>query len=168
MDIEGIRLFTVRDKAGSLIDLRFYFTVTNGHQIALYGFDKASSKSNQKTADQAIENSKQLVRMKESVKKIGVDAGKPVTQRVTAGIFDIVPNEEGPAKIIIGKVEKGHFSVRLSIEQKKPEDRIALEVPFDGDPGAMKGKVFDGQAFFLQDGQTEVAKLKLELYNVGN
>src|SRR4051794_30107668 len=117
MDIEGIRFVTIHDKAGGLIDLRMFFTATNGPMSAIYVFDKKSSTSKQDTANQVIDNAKTLTRMKESVKIIGKDGVSPVvkTQRVTASYDKLVPKGEGRAKILIGKVAKGQFSVRLSI-----------------------------------------------------
>jgi hypothetical protein len=168
MDIEGIRFLTVNDKAGGLIDIRMFFTVNSGHMTAIYAFDKSSTKSQQATANQVIDDAIVLTKMKESVRIIGKDAVSPlvVSQRV-AGSFDkLVPNGEGAAKILIGKVEKGRFAVRLSIEQKKGQDNLNLEVPFVGDPGSLKGKSFYGSAAFLTDGSQEVAKTKLHLYNI--
>ena len=167
MEIEGIKLFTIHDKAGGLIDLRMFFTAGNGHVEALYGFDKSSSKSQQGTANKVIDDALVLTKMKESVRIIGKDAVRSiaVSQQVATPFEKLVPNGEGPANILIGKVQKDRFSVRLSINQKKGNN-INLEVPFEGDASNLKGATFFGDAVFLTSIKQEVAKAKLHLINI--
>jgi hypothetical protein len=167
MKIEGVRFFLILDKDGSVMDVRLVFTVkAAGLQTALYAFGKKLSKVKQAKALSVIERARTLTRMKEKVKIIGKDPDNPHEQKVTAGFNTIVPNGEGPARILIGKVTKDHFAVRLTIVYKDAEDNIALEVPFKGDPGELKGKAFDGEATFLIDGAQDVAKVMLDIYDI--
>jgi hypothetical protein len=167
MKIEGVRFFLILDKDGAVIDRRLFFTVkAAGLQTALYAFGKKLSKAKQDKALSVIERARTLTRMKEKVKIIGKDPDDPHEQGVTAGFNTIVPNGVGPARILIGKVTKDHFAVRLTVVYKDTEDNIALQVPFKGDPGDLKGKAFDGEASFLIEGSQDVAKVMLDIYNI--
>lgn len=170
MDITGVRLITVLDKDDKLLDIDVIFTAENGHHVAIYSFHKKLSDKKQTRVTDAIEKAKRLAKMKDKVRVIGKDADKPVTKTVGAAFDSLVPKGEGPAKIFIGKVERDHFSVRLSIPQKKnsDEDKIILEIPFKGSAGDLKGQAFDGEVTFLTDGQQDVAKVKLEIYNIAD
>lgn len=178
MDIEGVRLWRVLDKGGALIDIRLFFTASNGQHVALYVFDKQSSKTSQAAASVAIDKSKTLTRMKETVETVGTDAPAVVTQHVAASFDGIVPSSRSKLKqkdrtrldtIRFGKSDSAArtFSVRLKIPQGSKDDPIVLDVPFRGEPGDLDGEVFHGEAEFLIDGSKPVAEVKLELYGVG-
>jgi hypothetical protein len=170
MDITGIRLLTVLDKDGKVLNIDVTFTAENAHFIALYSFHKKLSDKKQERVTDAIQKAKTLAKMKEKVRVIGREVDEAVTQKVSAAFNSLVPKGEGPAKIFIGKVEKDKFSVRLSIPQKKDSDegKIVLEIPFKGVAGDLKGQTFDGEVTFLTEGTQDVAKVKLEIYNIGN
>jgi hypothetical protein len=167
MKIEGVRFFLILDKDSGVIDRRVFFTVkAAGLQTALYMFGKKLSKDKQDKALSVIERARTFTRMKEKVKIIGKDPDDPHEQRVSAGFNTIVPNGEGPGRILIGKVTKDHFAVRVTVIYKDTENNIALEVPFKGDPGELKGQAFDGEASFVIEGSQDVAKIMLDLYNI--
>ena len=111
MEIEGFRLFAIRDKGGGLLDLRMFFTATNGPLQALYAFDAKSSKKKQAAADKVFEKAKQLANMKESVERVGQESDQPKTQTLPASAYQLIPNDEAPASILIGKAQKDNFSV---------------------------------------------------------
>jgi hypothetical protein len=178
MEIEGVRLITVHDSDGRTIDVLLFFTVSMRRHQALYVFDKKSSKEDQKIATEAIDKSKRLARMKETVRVIGMDANKPITHHgVSQGVSDLVPKKPGlaRAKIRIGPDRKNpndmlddsEFIVRLTMDLKKGQDKV-LMVPFRGNPGEMAGRVFHGDFELLMEGSVDIANIKLELYNISD
>ena len=164
-EITGVRLWTVRADGGKgdLLDLRFAFTIKVGHGIVMYAFDKSSSKQTQARANAAMEKAAELSKSKDGVKVIGTDATTPNTAQIPVDFVKLVPKDEGPARILIGKSDgKGHFVVRISIDQPKGSDSVAVEVPFDGNlPDSLKSKRFDGEAFLVTAGSQDVAKTLL-------
>ena len=160
-ELAGVRLWTVRTQGGKgdLIDLRFIFTVEVGPGIALYGFDKKSSDDDQGRADKAVARAQRLLKSKDGVKVVGTEASNPATASIPKKFQKLVPKDEGPARILIGRSDgKGHFFVRISIDQPKGSDSVGFNVPFDGNlPDSLKNKNFNGNAFFVTDGITDVA-----------
>jgi len=169
MEIAGVRLFTIRDNDKSLIDIRVEFTAgRNGRPWALYDFGKKLSDKAEQTAQDAINASRQLRDRKHQVMVIGTDPDDPKEQRVAGDAMDLAPMGDAVrGEILIGKVEKGKFAVRVAITPKKEADKIILEVPFKGDPGDVKGKKFDGEVTQLASGTTDVAKLMVSIYEIG-
>jgi hypothetical protein len=109
MDIEGIRLFSVLDKGGSLIYVALAFTATNGSHTAIYGFHRARRKVDE---EKAIKEFEKATRGQGNVKVVGTDAYPPriIKQTVSAFATALVPNrpdDDGkPDEIVIGKLHK--------------------------------------------------------------
>lgn len=178
MDIEGIRLFSVLDKGGSLIYVALAFTATNGSHTAIYGFHRARRKVDE---EKAIKEFEKATRGQGNVKVVGTDAYSPriIKQTVSAFATALVPNrpnDDGkPDEIVIGKLQKtggkNHFTVTVKIDQgkdkkNKPQGKLVLEVPFQGDPGTLADRAFHGSVGMMADGVRAVAEVKLALYNI--
>jgi hypothetical protein len=166
MEIKGQRLIVVRDGKGQLLDVICFFTAQNGNHIALYAFNFKLSKKSQENVQHVIEGAKTLARMKESTKVIGREPADAKTQRVAGDVHTLVPNDEGPGKIRIFDVGKNSFKVRIRIPQKKGTDAIILDAPFEGAPGKLEGKIFDGEIAHLADSSADVAKVMVEVLNI--
>ena len=168
-EIIGVRLWTVRaDRGkGDLLDLRFAFTISVGQGIVMYAFDKTSSKKTQARAQEAMDKAAALSKSKDGVKVIGKEANTPITARLPVDFVKLVPKDEGPARILIGKSDgKGHFMVRINVTQPKGSDSVAFDVPFDGNlPDNLKNKTFDGEALLITAGSVDVAKTNLFMRN---
>jgi hypothetical protein len=178
MDIEGIRFFRVLDKGGSLMYLALSFTATDGSDTAIYGFHSARRKVDQ---ERAIKEFEKAVTGQGNVKVVGTDAYPPriIKQTVSSSATDLVPKRPDDVgkldEIKIGKLQKtgskNHFTVIVKIDQgkdkkNKPNGKLVLQVPFEGDPGIMAGSAFHGTVDFLADGVREVAEVKLRLYAI--
>lgn len=172
-EISGVRLWTVRDKGKGLIDLKMAFTVKIDPRIVMFGFTKlpphptsAADKDASKRAVNATEEAKRLTRTRDHVAVIGKDASK--TKSIAPKIDEIVPNYENPASISIGQVDRGRFSVRLTIKHDDPTKDFSLQVPFEGDPGPLNDQSITGTAFHVAESSVDVGKATVELYNVAD
>ena len=60
-----------------------------------------------------------------------------------------------------------YFAIAMLVDRGK-KGKALLEIPFNGDPGDLKGRVFHGTVANLGEGSREVGTLEGSVLGIGN
>jgi hypothetical protein len=145
MDFNGVMLFEVLDKSGTLVDMRFAFTASQGSQnLALYFFDNNSSADEQANADAAVRARVEGKKPNMKIDVLGLRASNAASQRMTADFNKLASTKGDKAVAKLSKGGGSSFTVNLESNAGKA-GKIVVDVPFDGDPKKLAETSFHGQ-----------------------